>query len=98
MFRQDKWRASHLRSFKYKLWKHLDPDYLQDDYGDFYKTAYDQAMMLPLLEMASDKSYFINDVLYVYNKENPLNVDKIKAIVQYETMLEIRKKEPCRPL
>jgi len=54
--------------------------------------------MLPLLEMASDKSYFINDVLYVYNKENPLNVDKIKAKVQYETMLEIRKKEPCRPL
>jgi len=98
MFRQDKWRASHLRSFKYKLWKHLDPDYLQDDYGDFYKTAYDQAMMLPLLEMASDKSFFINDVLYVYNKENPLNVDKIKAKVQYETMLEIRKKEPCRPL
>ena len=97
-FRQDKWRASHLRSFKYKLWKHLDPSYLKDDNDEFYKMAYDQAMMLPLLEMAADKSFFVDDVLYVYNKENPLNVDKIKARVQYETMLEIRKKEACSPL
>ena len=55
--------------------------------------AYDQAIMLPLLEMSSKRSYFIEDILYVYNKENPLNVDKIKAQQQYNIAQEERDKK-----
>ena len=76
LFREDDWRGSHLRSFKYKLWKHIDHKDLKDDAGDYFKVAYDQAIMLPLLELAGDMSEFIEESLYVYNKQNPLNVDK----------------------
>ena len=54
--------------------------------------AYDQAIMLPLLEMASKRSYYIEDSLYVYNKDNPISVDKIKQLEQYNTAQLIRKK------
>ena len=93
-FRQDKWRASHLRTFKYKLWKHIKLEDLKDENGEYYKMTYDQAIMLPLLEMASERSKFIPEILHVYNKENPLNVDKIKAQEQYELAQKIRNKKP----
>ena len=93
-FRKDKWRASHLRTFKFKLWKNLDHADLKDREGNYYKMTYDQAIMLPLLEMAGNRSRFIPEVLHVYNKENPLNVDKIKAQEQYELAQKIRNKKP----
>ena len=93
LFREDAWRASHMRSFKHSLWKNLDEDCLKDKEGKYYTMAYDQAIMLPLLEMASHGSRYIEESLYVYNKENPLNVDKTKAQQQFETAQEIRNKK-----
>jgi hypothetical protein len=93
-FRQDQWRASHLRTFKYKLWRQIDQKDLLDEDGHYYKMSYDQAMMLPMLEMAGDKSKYIDNVLHVYNRANPLNVDKQKAEQQHKTMLRIRSKKP----
>ena len=92
-YRQDKWRASHLRTFKHKLWQKLSHDDLKDENGDYYKMTYDQAIMLPLLEMAGGRSKYIPEVLHVYNKENPLNVDKIKAQEQYALAQKIREKD-----
>ena len=97
-FREDQWRASHLRSFTYYLWKNLNQDDLKDSDGNYYTMAYDQAIMLPLLEMSGDRSEYIEESLYVYNKENPLNVDKIKAQRQFETAQEIRNKKPYTKL
>jgi len=91
-FREDIWRASHLRTFRHGLWKYIDHEDLKDNSGEYYTMAYDQAIMLPLLEMAGERHRYIEDVLHVYNKENPLNVDKIKAIKQSETAKEIRQK------
>jgi hypothetical protein len=93
LFRQDKWRASHLRTFKYKLWKNINLKDLKDKNGKYYEMAYDQAIMLPLLEMSAEKSKYIPEVLHVYNKENPLNVDKIKTQQQVATAKEIREKK-----
>jgi len=93
LYREDKWRASHLRTFKYHVWNKIDVDDLKDKDGNFYTVSYDQAIMLPLLEMASDRVKYVNSVLHVYNKENPLNVDKIKQKLQYNTAQEIRKKK-----
>ena len=95
-FRQDRWRASHLRTFKTKLWKNIDLEDLKDDDGQYYKTAYDQALMLPLLEMAGEKSKYISEILHVYNRENPLNVDKVKQKIQFETAQKIRSKKPYK--
>ena len=60
----------------------------------FESSAKVLAIMLPLLEMAGHKCRFISDILYVYNKENPLNVDKIKAEKQYALAQKIRGMTP----
>ena len=97
-FRNDKWRASHLRTFRYELWKRLNHDDLKDDHGDYFKMAYDQAIMLPLLELAGERARYIPEVLHVYNKENPLNIDKNKAQEQYDLAQKIRQKAPYNRL
>ncbi len=45
--------------------------------GDFFKTSSDLAIIFPLWEMAREHAVFIPDVLYVYNRESPMNDDKI---------------------
>ena len=95
-FRKDQWRASHLRTFKTKLWKHLDLNDLRQDKQQYYQTAYDQALMLPLLELAGHRSKFIDKIMHVYNRSNPLNVDKVKQQLQYNTALSIRSKKPYK--
>ena len=97
-FRKDQWRASHLRTFKYGLWKHIDHDDLKDENGDYYKMTYDQAIMLPLLELAGGRSTYIPEILHVYNKDNPLNIDKNKAQEQYALAQKIRSKKPYNKL
>lgn len=92
LYRQDKWRASHLRTFKYHLWEKINVEDLKNEEGKFYSVSYDQAIMLPLIEMASERVKYIDSVMHVYNKQNPLNVDKIKAQLQYETAQKIRQK------
>ena len=92
-FRESEWMSSHMRTFKYKLWKEINHDDLKDDNGNYYTMAYDQAIMLPILELASERSRFISDVLHVYNKENPISVDKTKALEQKRTAEEIRQKK-----
>ena len=70
----------------------MNHDDLKDEQGDYYKMTYDQAIMLPLLEMASERAKYIPDILHVYNKDNPLNIDKNKGQEQYELALKIRSK------
>ena len=96
-FRSDQWRASHLRTFKYKLWKELHHDDLKNENG-YYKVAYDQAIMLPLLEMAAERAVYIPEVMHVYNRINPLNVDKTKQEEQFQTAQEVRAKKPYQRL
>ncbi len=90
-FRTDQWRASHLRTFKYKIWKEINHDDLKNSEG-YYKVAYDQAIMLPLLEMAAERAVYIPEIMHVYNRINPLNVDKTKQQEQFETAQEVRAK------
>jgi hypothetical protein len=92
LYREDHWRASHLRTFKCHLWNRIDDADLKDEEGNFYDVSYDQAIMLPLLEMAGTRAKYIDSILHIYNKENPLNVDKIKTQKQSETAKKIRSK------
>ena len=64
----------------------------------YYKVAYDQAIMLPLLEMAAERAVYIPEVMHVYNRINPLNVDKTKQQEQFETAQEVRAKKPYQRL
>jgi glycosyltransferase involved in cell wall biosynthesis len=64
--------ASHMRTFKFKLYKQLlvqDPNLecYKDDAGDFFTTCYDVAIMTPLMEMAGlENIRFNSQPIYYY--------------------------------
>jgi len=91
-FRSAPWHSSHLRTFKYKLWNKIDKSDLLDSEGKFYRMTWDLAFMLPMLEMAGDRSKYIEDVLYIYNVVNPLNDHKVDNRYQIQLEHEIRNK------
>lgn len=70
--RKAAWKASHLKTFKYNLFRtYLNSDpllkYLRDKNGEFITMPYDMALMFPLLEIAGkNRSKFINTPLYIY--------------------------------
>jgi glycosyltransferase involved in cell wall biosynthesis len=72
------WRATHLRTFKYKVWKYVRDADLRNYDGRYYTVSWDIAMMWPMLEMAGyDRILFINEPMYVYNSETPYNDYKV---------------------
>ncbi|WP_346318541.1 glycosyltransferase family 2 protein [Chitinophaga sp. YIM B06452] len=76
--RKAPWKASHLKSFKYKLFKEFikqDPDgvNLKFNDGQFYMAASDQSIMIPLMEIAGfENSGYISNVIYCY-RQHPGN-------------------------
>jgi hypothetical protein len=68
-----KWRATHLRTFRYGLWKHIKKRDLRGADGRWLRTAWDLAIMLPMLEMAGSRAVHIPDVLYVYDDQTGYN-------------------------
>ena len=92
LYRNSEWCSSHLRTFKYHLWSKIRKEDLLDQEGNFYKMAWDLAFMFPMLEMAGPKSQYIQDILYVYNVDNPLNDHKVDNRYQRMLELEIRNK------
>lgn len=73
-FRKNRWVLSHLRSYKYFLWKNIYIDDLKSNRTkDFYTTSEDCAIMKPMAEMAGwEHIKYIDEVLYVYNLGNPI--------------------------
>ena len=69
--------ATHLRSWRAKLWKSIKVEdlFVNDWYAE---TAGDVFFMLPMLEMAgNDRICHMKDILYIYNEFNPLNDHKV---------------------
>jgi glycosyltransferase involved in cell wall biosynthesis len=99
-FRQYKWLASHLRTFKRELFLKIDPNDMKDpNTGDFVSMAPDLSFQLPMLEMCGEnKSIYIPEILYVYNTENPMNEHKINAKEQERIANFLRSKEPYKSL
>jgi hypothetical protein len=65
--RSERWRATHLKTFRAGLVKQIDPkDLLRPD-GKWMDLAIDRPVMYPLLEMAGPHAVFIPNILYVYN-------------------------------
>lgn len=96
-FRNFRFLASHLRTFKYKIWKLVDDNDLRDSNGEYYKMTSDLAEMFPLLELAGNRSKFIDKTLYVYNNKNPLNDYKVNHDLQLQTELKLRMKNKYKP-
>jgi len=96
--RDSPWLASHLRTFKYKLWKKIKKQDFLDSDGNFYKMAWDLSFMFPMLEMAGEKSRHISEILYTYNVDNPINDHKVDNRYQIRLEREIRSKPPYKTL
>ncbi len=71
-FRQYKWVTSHLHTFYAGLFKKISTEHLSKD-GVFLPVAGDVAIILPMLEMAAGHFQFIEEILYLYNRTNPLS-------------------------
>lgn len=75
-YRDVGWYSSHLRTFRCWLFKKIKKEDLMYE-NKFFASAWDLAMMFPMLEMSGKRAKFIPDVLYVYNTSNPLNDHKV---------------------
>jgi glycosyltransferase involved in cell wall biosynthesis len=77
----DYWAASHLRTFYAGLFKKIPiHDLLYE--GKFLPMAWDLAFMIPMLEMAGPHHRFVKEVLYLYNRMNPISDHKINLALQ----------------
>ncbi|MDN3506485.1 MAG: glycosyltransferase family A protein [Simkaniaceae bacterium] len=92
-YRTSPWVTTHLRSFYASLVKEIK---LSDLFyrGRFYSMASDLAIMTPLLELASPHIAFIDQTLYLYNRENPISDHKINLAFQRECHAHIASKTP----
>ena len=93
-YRQSEWMSSHLRTFKYKLWKKINQeDFIFSKTGRFIKAAWDLAFVFPMLEMSAHRALYLSDILYIYNRSNPLNEDKVDHSSQLAEEMEVRAKK-----
>lgn len=69
LFRDIPFMFSHLKTFKYKLFKNIKIQDLMKD-GKYIKSATDVAMMMPMLEMSGGKFKCVSKPLYIYNADN----------------------------
>lgn len=77
-FRKVKFRATHLRTFKGFLWNNIDKETFKGPDGEYGRTTYDIAIMMPMMEMCKPgKIVCTDEVLYIYNRANPLNDQKV---------------------
>jgi len=89
------WRYSHLKTFRFFLFKGIEDKDLRDETtGEYYTVAGDMALMFPMIEMAGpDHSKYIDKILYVYNQSTPFNDEKIYYPLCKKCDLEIRNKK-----
>lgn len=85
--------TSHLRTFKSKLWYSIRDEDLRDNDSSYFKTGWDVAFMLPMLEMAAGRFSYIPNILYVYNRWNPISDDVINAEEQRRADMLVRTRQ-----
>jgi len=94
-YRNQSWCTSHLRTFKYWLWKKVREDDLKNKVGQYYSMAWDMAIMYPLIEMSGlEKIKYIEKILYIYNDSHPMNDFRKNPMAQLAMATEIKNKHP----
>lgn len=97
-FREYKWLASHLRTFRKDLILKIQPKDLKYENGEWLITTGDQAIMLPMLEMSGTRSRYIKDILYTYNVSDNNRDSATNELKQIELANYIRGKHKYIPL
>ena len=93
-FRYEPFVASHLRTFKSKLWYSIEDKDLRDDTGEYFVAGWDVAFMMPMLEMAAERHVYIPNRLYTYNRFNPISDCKIREGDQLSAVEIVKKRVP----
>ena len=94
LYRKSEWLASHLRTYKYHLWKCIDDNDLRDSKGNYWRVAGDKAIMYPMLEMAGNRQEAISDRIYFYRNNIATNVHATRRKEQSATAKTIRELKP----
>lgn len=97
-YRAAPWRCAPPRAFRAQLFQRLPRSVLLDDDGRPWACTTDQAICLPMLELARGHARYIPDVLYLYNDINPLSDHNVRPREQVEAMQRIRARAPLAPL
>lgn len=87
------WFSSHLRTFYAGISKKIPVENFQYDNGEFFISGPDYPLMLYMMDMACEHVFYIPEVLYIWNNENPLN--EYKCANQSLCPVKIVKKRPC---
>ena len=95
--RKKSWQFSHLGTFKKELFTKIKKKHLMNKRGEFWATTSDQAIMWPMVEMAGPEHHsVIDEVLYIYNRHNPLSDDRVNRKDQLDTESTIRSFPPYK--
>lgn len=76
-YRRAGWRASHLRSWISKVFKLIKEEDFKFQ-GQWADVSWDLLINFAALEICNGKYRCIEDVLYIYNNQNPISDYKIK--------------------
>jgi glycosyltransferase involved in cell wall biosynthesis len=97
--RYSRMTCSHMRTWRAFLWRMINEDDLKDENGEYWKVTGDLSFMYPMLEMAGDEHYhFIDDIIYVYNEQNPINDHKVDLNLVNNISDKIRKMTPYKKI
>jgi glycosyltransferase involved in cell wall biosynthesis len=92
--RTSRFTATHLRTWKAKLWRLIKPEDLLVN-GKYPECAGDVFFMLPMIEMCGpDHALFVPDINYVYNFENPIGDSKGDRLALTQFFANIGRNKP----
>ena len=92
-YRDYKWCTSHLRSFRSFLFKNIDERDLKDKNDKFLTITGDLAIMFPMLEMSAERSYYVDDLLYIWNDLSEYNDHKKDNQLQLKVEQDLRRRK-----
>ena len=92
--RTKSWEFSHLGTFRKRLFEKIKRKDFMNKQGEYFNTSSDQAIMWPIAEMSGpEHAKSINDVLYCYNRSNPLADDIVNRKDQLDSEKDIRSRK-----
>lgn len=102
---KNKWECmTALRAFRAPLFKKIKKEDLFYE-GKFMTVSWDVAFCIPMIEMCASKCslgnshyVFIDDILYIYRIDTPINDSKLKRQLQHDVEAYIRQLAPYEPL
>ncbi|MCP4651200.1 MAG: glycosyltransferase family 2 protein [PVC group bacterium] len=98
--RKQDWHGSHLKTFRYDLYKRIPHRYFKHDNNNkWFMAASDLALMFPLFDLLGVDRYkthtkYVKEITYKWNRTS----DKTRGHEQYRNKQLIKKKKPLKRL